>query len=158
MVELQNMETLLKELAFFQEFDESTVALLAGCASNVVFEAGSYVARAHDEANKFFFLRHGDVALELDVPTRDPLVVETLHPGDALGWSWITAPHRWSFDARAVTLVRALAFDATCLRGKMDANHEVGYQLMRRFIPVIAKRLEGARLQLADLYAAEARS
>lgn len=156
MVELQTMDKLLKDLAFFQAFSDETVALLAGCASNVVFEAGSFLARASDKADRFFFIRHGDVAVELVVPGRDPLVVQTVHPGEALGWSWMVAPHSWSFDMRAISLVRALSFDATCLRGKMESNHEVGYQLMKNFLPIIARRLFDARVQLVDLYAGDA--
>ena len=37
------------------------------------------------------------------------------------------------FDARAVADTSAIAFDGACLRGKCDADHELGYQLMRRF-------------------------
>ena len=31
--------------------------------------------------------------------------VQTIGPGDALGWSWLFAPHRWHFTARAVESV-----------------------------------------------------
>ncbi|MCC2113926.1 MAG: cyclic nucleotide-binding domain-containing protein [Hyphomicrobiales bacterium] len=156
MVEIHSVSELLKEIDFFREFDAATIELLAGCASNVVFKAGDAIIRENEPADAFFIIRHGDVALEMHVPGREPLVFETLHPGDALGWSWIVPPYKWNYDARAITIVRGLSFDATCLRGKMETDHEIGYQLMRRFIPVMSRRLLGARLQLVDMYGAEA--
>ncbi|HEV2460023.1 MAG TPA: hypothetical protein VGS80_16825, partial [Ktedonobacterales bacterium] len=47
---------------------------------------------------------------------------------------------------------RAVAFDGACLRAKCDADHELGYELMRRFAQVIVERLQATRLQLLDVY------
>jgi hypothetical protein len=69
-----------------------------------------------------------------------------------LGWSWLGPPHRWLFEGRAVTLVRAIALDGACLREKCEANHDLGYELLKRVTHVIADRLAAARLQLLDLY------
>ena len=155
MVDIHSVSELLKDLEFFREFGEATIELLAGCATNVAYRPGDYVFREGGSADAFFIIRHGDVALEIHAPGNEPLVFETLHPGDAIGWSWMVPPYKWSYDARCRTVVRGLSFDATCLRGKMEADHEIGYQLMRRFLPVMSRRLLGARLQLLDLYAAE---
>ncbi len=46
----------------------------------------------------------------------------------------------------------AIVFDGACLRGKCDADHELGYQLMRRFASVLVDRLQATRLQLLDVY------
>ena len=75
-----------------------------------------------------------------------------------MGWSWLFAPHRWQFDGRAVDPTRTIAFDGTCLRGKCDADHELGYQLMRRFAAVAVERLQATRLQLLDVYGQPRRS
>ena len=61
-------------------------------------------------------------------------------------------PHHWVFDVRALEDVRAIALDGRCLRDKCDANHEVGYQLMRRFAQILTRRLQATRIQLLDLY------
>ena len=54
-------------------------------------------------------------------------------------------PYRWLFDARAVDDVRAIGVDAACLRNKCDSDPRLGYQVMQRFLPVLAERLEGRR-------------
>ena len=42
--------------------------------------------------------------------------------------------------------------DATCLRGKCEADHDLGYELMQRFVPVLVERLHGTRMQMLDVY------
>ena len=68
---------------------------------------------------------------------RRTLVIETLHAGDVLGWSWLFPPYRIRYDARAMEEVHAIAFDGACLRQKCDADHDLGYELMRRFAQII---------------------
>ena len=58
--------------------------------------------------------------------------------------------------ARALTATRALVLDGRCLRGKFTSDHELGYEVMRRFAPLIVNRLEATSLQLLDVYGNEA--
>jgi CRP-like cAMP-binding protein len=129
------------------------VALMVGCASNVRFEADQPIFRAGDPADRFFIIRHGRVAIEIHEPGRGSVTVETVDDGDVLGWSWLIPPYRWLFDARPLTLVRAIAFDGACLRGKCEANHDLGYELLKRVTRVLTERLAATRLQLLDMYA-----
>ncbi len=55
-------------------------------------------------------------------------------------------------DARAVGLVRAIGMDARCLRDKCNADHDVGYEMMLRFVPLLVSRLQATRMQLLDIY------
>ena len=126
--------------------------LLAGCASNVRFEQGDVLFREGDEANTFYVVRHGAVALEAFVPARGELTIETIEAGEVVGWSWLFPPYRWHFDGRALSQVRATAFDGACLRGKCDDDPALGYDLMRRFAQVMIERLQWTRLRLLDVY------
>jgi CRP-like cAMP-binding protein len=110
--------------------------------------------REGDPADAFYVVRRGRVALELFVPNRGALTVETIEPGEVVGWSWLFPPYRWHFDGRAVEPVRAIAVDGACLRGKCNADPALGYELMRRFSQVMLERLQATRLRLADLYGA----
>jgi CRP/FNR family cyclic AMP-dependent transcriptional regulator len=49
-------------------------------------------------------------------------------------------------------LVRAIALDAKCLRDKCEVDHDLGYALLKRFLPVLVQRLQAMRLQLLDVY------
>jgi len=63
------------------------------------------------------------------------------------------SPFEWKFDARAADDVRAIALDGKCLRTKCEENHDLGYEVLKRFARIMEERLEATRLQLLDLYA-----
>jgi CRP-like cAMP-binding protein len=136
----------------FRGVAPARLELIAGCATNRIFRPGDQLLSEGEHADTFFVIRRGDVAVETHVPHRGALTLETLHDGDVLGWSWLFPPYRLVFDARAVDTVHTLAFDGRCLREKCDADHELGYDLMKRFAGVMVERLTATRLQLMDVY------
>ncbi|MDD4933799.1 MAG: cyclic nucleotide-binding domain-containing protein [Methylacidiphilaceae bacterium] len=142
----------LAQHPFFAEIDPSVVETLAECAHEVSFAVGQFLAREGESASGFLLLESGAVALELHRPGRMPIVLETLHEGELVGTSWVIPPYRWSCDVRAVDLVRAVAVDARCLRGKSESDPKLGYELLKRFLPLFVQRLEAVRLQLLDVY------
>lgn len=149
---MQTLEPIIAEHPFFEDLRPDYLGELVGCASNVRFDAGAVIFLEGGDADQFYLIREGTVSLDVYVPNRGVVTIQTIHDGDVLGWSWLFPPYQWHFDARAVESVRALAFDAKCLREKADADHELGYQLMQRFTKVIMERLQATRLQLLDLY------
>jgi CRP-like cAMP-binding protein len=128
--------------------------LATTCATERRFDAGSRLCREGDTADAFFLITRGVVALEIVVPGRDALLIETLHDGDLLGWSWLYEPHRWQFDARAAEACDVLVYDAACVRAACDADAVLGYEFMQRFAAVMVERLQATRLQLLDVYGA----
>ena len=141
----------------FAGLEPEVLGLIAGCGSNVHFDADDVIWREGDPADTFYVIRHGSVVLETFVPARGPVTIETLEPGELLGWSWLFPPYRVQFDARALTAVRATAFDGACLRGKCEADRALGYELMSRFARVVIERLQWTRLRLLDVYGYAAR-
>ena len=148
---MKGMAELIRTHAFVQGLPDDTIALIAGCARNMVFQANDYLCREGSAADAFYLVRHGTVALEIFEPGRGPFSFRTVKEHEILGADWLMPPYRWSFDARAVTLTRAIAFDAKCLRDKCEADHHVGYEMMKRFIPPLIKSLQAARLQSLDV-------
>ncbi len=148
----QTLEPLLRDQKFFAGLEDEHLALLVGCASNVVFPAGTFLFREGEPAEMFFLIRDGSVALEVAAPGRGALVVQTVGVGEVAGFSWLIEPHHWEFDGRAVEHVRAIQMDGAYLRGKCDTDPCFGYELMRRFAGLASERLQAARLQLLDVY------
>ena len=149
---MAGLEHILREHAFFAACPEDQIALVAGCARNHRFDPGQYLFREGDPANEFFLIQHGKVALEIAAPAQPPIVISTLGEGEIVGASWLLPPYRWTSDARAVELVRAVGIDAACLRGKCEADHHLGYEMMKRFAPILVKRLNATRLQILNVY------
>jgi CRP-like cAMP-binding protein len=153
MVHIEGLDKLLHTHPFFDGMSEAMLETLAGCAANEVYQAGDMIFREGGDADKFYVLRQGTVAVEVAAPPRGKVQLQTLHEDDVLGWSWLVPPYRWTFDARAVTQSRLISLDAVCLRGKLDGDHELAYHLLRRFVGVMAERLHASRLQMMDVYA-----
>jgi CRP-like cAMP-binding protein len=152
---IENLEAVLKGHPFLADVEPDHIATLVSCASNRVYGAGEFLCREGEQADLFFLLRDGTVALEVHLPQGGGLRIATLDETDILGWSWLIAPYKWRFDARAIGKVRALALDGRCLRAKCEADHELGYQLLKRFAGLIERRLTATRLQLIDVYGSQ---
>ncbi|MCC6792080.1 MAG: Crp/Fnr family transcriptional regulator, partial [Thermomicrobiales bacterium] len=74
--------------------------------------------------------------------------IQTLGPGDILGWSWLFPPYRWHFDARVLTPTSTLEFNGACLRQQCDDDPALGYDIMKRVAQTMIERLQASRLQL----------
>jgi CRP-like cAMP-binding protein len=149
---METIEPIIREHPFFQGFKPDHIKLILGCASNARFDPGEFLLREGKEINQFFVLRHGKVAVQLFAAGRGPVIIQTLGEGEVLGWSWLVPPYRGRFDAQAVELTRAIAFDGRCLRGKCEEDHDLGYELLKRFSTTMVRRLEATRIQLLDVY------
>jgi CRP-like cAMP-binding protein len=149
---MENLERILAEHPFLTGMDAEQIKLLNGCASNVVFKAGEYIFREGEDANSFYFIRSGKVVIETFASQKGAILINTRDAGEILGWSWLVPPYKWHFDARAIEITRAIALDGKCLRGKCEDDHDLGYEIMKRFNLIIAERLEATRLQLMDVY------
>ena len=149
------MKTLSDELLehpFFEGLNEDYVRMIASCGANAAFNPGQVIAAEGDDANEFYAIRKGRVAIQIHAAPVGTALMQTLDDGDILGWSWLFPPHRWSVEARAVQQVRAIKLDGKCLRGKCEKDPAMGYELMKRFSQIMLQRLEATRLQLLDLY------
>lgn len=151
---MNTLEPILAEHPFLKGLPPALLAELVGCAANVRFDPGTFVFRQGQEANNFYILRDGKVAVEVFAPQRGAITIDTLGAGEVLGWSWLIPPYHWHFDARALESTRAIALDGRCMRTKCESDHELGYELMKRFAQIIEQRLDATRWQLLDVYGA----
>jgi CRP/FNR family transcriptional regulator, cyclic AMP receptor protein len=149
---MRMIDELIAASPTFAGLEPAHLELIAGCGRNEHVAAGELLMREGEAADRFFLIRRGVVALEVDAPGRGAMQIQTLHEGEVVGWSWLFAPFRWREDGRAVESCRLVSFDGTCLRGKCEADHELGYQLMKRFAATVIDRLQETRFQLLDVY------
>jgi CRP-like cAMP-binding protein len=149
---MRTLETILAEHPFFAGMEKRHLEVLTGCASNTLFQEGQIIFHEGEPANEFYLIREGRVALEIHAAGVGTVTIQTLNAGDILGWSWLVPPYRWHFDARAVEPTRAIALDGECLRHKCEQDHDLGYELLKRFAEIITQRLQATRLQLLDVY------
>jgi CRP/FNR family cyclic AMP-dependent transcriptional regulator len=152
---MQTMEEVLGSHPFFAGLNAGAMRLIAGCASNVHFAEGEFLFEEGHEADQFWVIRRGRVAMQMESPGQGAIVFDTMDEGEVVGWSWLVPPYRFFADGRAVTPVSATALDGACLRGKCEADPELGYQLLKRVTSVMYQRLQSTRIRLLDLYGTE---
>ena len=131
---------------------ENELELIAGCGRNVHFEEGETILRQGDPADTFYVIRHGSVAVGNFVPPRGDIVIEAIHDGEMLGWSWLFPPYRCALRRARAVGVRATQFDGACLRGKCAEDPQFGFHVVSRFAEVLMERLQWTHLRLLDLY------
>ncbi|MDM8521100.1 cyclic nucleotide-binding domain-containing protein [Anaerolineales bacterium HSG6] len=154
---MKMIKELIHDYAFFRGLTPEYQELLAGCGSNVRFNPNEFIFREGQPADKFYLIRHGKVSIDVYMPQRGIVTIETIGEGEVLGWSWLFEPYQWHSDARALVLTRAVAFDGQCLRDKCDADVAFGYDIVKRFAQIIIHRLQATQLQNLDVYSLQKR-
>lgn len=137
---------------FLRGLDEEHRTLLASVAKPFTAGPGEMLVREGESATSFVLIQSGHVEIGLHTHDRGAVSIQTIGPGEAVGWSWLVPPHRWHFDCRARDEVHGFAIDAAWLRQQCEEDHELGYYLLKQLIDMIAGRLAATRLQLLDLY------
>ncbi|MFI6053402.1 cyclic nucleotide-binding domain-containing protein [Streptomyces violascens] len=125
---------------------------LLALSREVTFPAGTRIFSEGSHADRFWVIQNGRVELDVHVPGRKAPVVESLVPGNLVGWSWLFPPYTWQLGATAATEVHALEFDAAAVRALCDEDPVLGQALARGVAEVVGHRLRAARVRLLDLY------
>ena len=137
---------------FLAGMNRTQLALLKDCAMATHFKTGETILGEGEFAHGCYLIETGKVVLESRGSFGEPLVIETIGPGDLLGWSWMFPPYVWQFTARAVEPATALFFYGTILREDCEKDHSLGYELLKRISAVMVKRLQAARKQMLCLH------
>jgi CRP-like cAMP-binding protein len=143
------MLSALRDHPFLSELPAASLRRLAAHAYRVDFAPAETIFREGSCADRFFLIRRGKVRLEMEVPGRGAVEVETLGADTALGWSWLVSPYRWHLSAVALERTSAVVIDASVLRSLMAADAVMGYEIMRRFAAVMFDRLQAGRARLS---------
>ncbi|WP_438309548.1 cyclic nucleotide-binding domain-containing protein [Streptomyces sp. HUAS TT3] len=125
---------------------------LTALAREVVLPGATRVFEEGGEADRFWIIRSGTVALDVQVPGRGRAVVETIGAGGLLGWSWLCPPRQWHLGAETRESVHAWEFDAAAVRALCTERPAFGLALVTLVAATIGERLRATRTRLLDLY------
>jgi CRP/FNR family transcriptional regulator, cyclic AMP receptor protein len=134
---------------FLRRLGDRHLMLLASGARPFTAAPGEYLSREGEPAKAFYLIQSGHVEVRTQTSNLGEAVVQTVEPGEVIGWSWLLPPYRWQFNSRTVDAVRGIAFDAEWLREKCEQDHELGYHLLTQLLAVTASRLAATWRQLA---------
>lgn len=149
-VGVQLLYELIAGQPFFKEFNPQQLRLLTDSALEMRFEVGELLFQEGKSANRFYLILEGAVVLESELPEHDVIPIQTLGPGDDLGWSWLFAPYILQANARATKATRTIFFYGPRLREQCEQDHDLGYHLMRRIAEVLIQRLEATQQRLME--------
>jgi len=145
--ERADLEAQVAAHPFLIGMSEHHIRLLTDCAMRSRFEAGHFIFREGETANRFYLIEHGKIALESST-LGDPVRIDEIHDGDLLGWSWLFPPYAWHFTARTLEETTAIFFYGTVLRQYCEKDHSLGFELFKRMSVVMLRRLQAARQKL----------
>ena len=148
---MNELQQIVTAHALFGGMKPQHLATLADEAKKGEYKAGDTLFRQGEPANQFYLILSGKVSLEAHEPGGGTVPVQTLGPGELLGWSWLFPPFVWNFQARAVERTAVVALSGGHLLSSAEQDHEFGFELMKRVAQVVIKRLQTARKQLLDL-------
>jgi len=138
---------------FLKGLPSGFAARLAAYATPASVPAGHRFFEEGGEADRFWLITHGHVALDVHLPGRDRLIIETLGAGELMGLSWLSPPPQlWQFGAEALELTDVFEFDSGAVSVLCDSHPELGYRITLRLLAVLTNRLHATRLRLMDLY------
>jgi CRP-like cAMP-binding protein len=153
---LRDVETLVRNHPFFASLDEKFFPAMAGCSSIRRFASQQVIFHEGGEADHFFLIVNGQVALETYLLGSGMVTIQTLGPGDALGWSWLFPPFAWHFTASTREPTEVVSLNAKALRQKAAEDREFHDELLTRVARTLYLRLIGTRAQLIDVHAKRA--
>jgi CRP-like cAMP-binding protein len=145
-----DIEALLSRTPFFAGLEREYLEYLARQAALRRLAADAVLFAYADEARHFYLVTEGQVSVEVAAIEGPALELQCLGPGAVLGWSWLIAPYRWSFQARAAAPSAVLEFDGTRVLARCERDPAFGYEIVKRFSSLMSERLNFARQKMME--------
>ena len=144
-----SLKKMLTEHPFLDDIKPEYLDFIASCASTINFEPDEHIFIEGGEANNFYLLHEGEVALKTFLSAREGFVtIQHINNGEILGWSWLVPPHDWHFSAFATKPTTAIVVNGPQLRAKCEMDPEFGYEIQKRILLIIGQRLRMTRRRL----------
>jgi CRP/FNR family transcriptional regulator, cyclic AMP receptor protein len=128
--------------------DPQQLRKLLPLAEDRQYQTNEIIFCEGDKSSFLHLIVAGEVALE-ETSGGSSVRVQTLHAGEAMGWSALTADAHTHFQARALSPVSTVAFPSERIREACDREPAMGYALMKQLLELVTERLDALRLQLA---------
>jgi CRP/FNR family cyclic AMP-dependent transcriptional regulator len=146
----------LQESAFAAVFPTDTALSLVERARWRSCPAGTILFREGERCDSFYVVHRGHVALDMRLPTQGCTRLLTLGPGEVVAWSALVGDGRMTATAVTADVAELIELSGEEVLKQCEADPQLGYRVMRRLAAALAKRLLATRLQMLDLFSADA--
>ncbi|ESS73817.1 cyclic nucleotide-binding protein [Methyloglobulus morosus KoM1] len=135
---------------FFSGLSEETLKYLCEYSSEFAIKKGQILFQQGENADKFYVVRNGRIAIQMPAIIGPSLEIQTLGKDQVLGWSWLISPYKWNFQAMPEEDSELLMFDGTTILARCEKEPKFGYELLKKFAALMSVRLDAARQKMMD--------
>ncbi|SRR5579871_5386766 len=128
----------------------SQLETLEALACEVSFEENELVLVAGQQSKQFYLLLTGSVCVEARTRAYT-MSIQSLGRGEAFGWSALLDHHDTLFQVRARERSTALCLDGAGLDAAFRSDPELGAEMLRRALKLVAGRVQATEVMLAQL-------
>ena len=146
----KTLAPVLRAHAFTSGLTDPQVEALAALATQVTFEENQVVLECGERSTSFYLLVEGSVAVELRTP-RYAVCVQALGPGQVFGWSALLDDTDTVFQVRSRERSTALRLDGAALNAAFHTDSQLGVEILRRTLQVVAGRVKATELRFAEM-------
>lgn len=147
---MNNTETFVRANSIFANLKPEHMALVVGHTSEAVFPAGHVIFKEGDHAGRLYLIEQGRVELRTSADGGPVVTIAKLGMGEALGWSWLFPPYKWSVSAIALEETKAVVINGEELMVLSEQQPDFGYELMKRVTRLVIQRLQSTRKHLVE--------
>lgn len=141
----------LQEIEFLRDMAPEHLDQIAEIAHIRDYDENDVVFRQGQSAENLYLVMFGNVLVEINTPDKGRKEIFTIGPGQIVGWSSLVDQSCYSTWATTPELARLVQLNVVQLLKICDRDPEFGYDLMRRTVLALAKRLKTTREQLAEV-------
>jgi CRP/FNR family cyclic AMP-dependent transcriptional regulator len=141
---------ILRNHKFLHGLSEAQIVSISSLASEAAFAENEVILKDGERSSSFYLVISGSVAVELRTP-RYVVCVEALGAGQVFGWSALLDHQDTLFQVRARERTVALRLDGPALQAKCKAEPELGAEILRRTLQVVAGRVKATEIRFAEM-------
>jgi CRP-like cAMP-binding protein len=118
-------------------------------ATDGSIDAGVQLFREGEYADRCYLIVSGSVALEMECDSQRNALIEVVHAGGVVGWSWLFPPFEWHLSARTLEPCEVVILNGASLLIRAEEDPKFGFELIRRITREVIHRLQSTRCRLA---------
>lgn len=146
---------LIKSSQLFWALSEDQIEKLLPLCEEQPFEAGVRIFAEGDNAESFYIIEQGKVALEMEIRigsrTRKQAAIDVLGSNEVFGWPALSDKPSHENSAIAIENSQLLVFNGDRVRVLCDKDADLGHRVTQEIIKLVSDRLSKAKRTLAHV-------
>jgi CRP/FNR family transcriptional regulator, cyclic AMP receptor protein len=139
----------MENIEFMQNLSPTYAGLIAMAVQIKECPPGTVLFRERQECLYIYFVLRGTVSLEIEASPQKTVEIQTLGPGELLGWSPVLGMGPMTATACTTDSCRIAALAVDRLLALCDGDPQFGMAFMRQIAVALAKRLKATRSRLS---------